>query len=191
MMKMTTAALVFAFLLGSLQAFAQAPESGAPLPPLKIEEKGEVLLQGDDIAFAPWSSEQQPGKVHILQYFGATRSDSKRFKPFTDLLEETFDRDKYHVTTIINLDAALWGTTGLVVSEVKDSKRKYPLSTMVLDEDGKGVDQWSLGKEGAGLAIVDGTGIVRLFTAEPMTDETLDGTVDLVRQHIEECVKIC
>ena len=175
----------------SISAVAQTPAPGEPLPPLRIEDRGELLLKDDAFTYAPWVGNLKAGTVHVVQYFGATRADSKRFQPLTDKLEQTFSREQYHVTTIINLDAALWGTSGLVVSEVEDSKRKYPLSTMVLDEDGKGVDQWSLGKEGAGLAIVDGKGIVRLFTAEPMTDANLDSTVDLVRQHIEECVKVC
>ena len=144
----------------ALAAGAQTPAPGSPLPPLRIAERGELLLAEDDISFAPWSTDSRPGKVHVLQYFGATRADSKRFKPFTDKLEQTFSREQYHVTTIINLDAAVWGTSGLVVSEVKDSKRKYPLSTMVLDEEGTGVETWQLGKEGAGLVIVDGRGIV-------------------------------
>ena len=102
--------------------------------------------------------------MHIVQYFGATRGDSKLFEPFTDRLRETFGDGKYHVTTIINLDAALWGTSGLVVSEVQDSKRKFPNSTMVLDEEGSGVNEWQLGKQGAGLAILDAKGTVLYFT---------------------------
>jgi YtfJ family uncharacterized protein len=175
----------------AVAAGAQTPAPGSPLPPLRIAERGELLLAEDDISFAPWSTDSRPGKVHVLQYFGATRADSKRFKPFTDKLEQTFSREHYHVTTIINLDAALWGTTGLVVSEVKDSKRKYPLSTMVLDEEGTGVETWQLGNEGAGLVIVDGRGIVRYFTPDAMTEETMNTSVELVRQHIEECVKVC
>ena len=75
------------------------------------------------------------------------------------------------MTTIINLDAALWGTTGFVVSEIKENKRKHPGSTLVLDEEGPGAVQWQLGEKGAGLAILDDQGIVRYFTTEPMSTE--------------------
>ena len=175
----------------SMSAVAQTPAPGEPLPPLLIEDRGELLMADDAFTYAPWAGKLQTGTVHVVQYFGATRSDSKRFKPLTDKLEQTFSRGQYHVTTIINLDAALWGTSGLVVSEVEDSKRKYPLATMVLDEDGNGKEQWDLGKEGAGLVIVDGKGIVQYFTAEPINEESLDMTVELVRKQIEECVKVC
>ena len=46
-------------------------------------------------------------------------------------------------------------------------------------------------KEGAGLVIVDGRGIVRYFTPDALSEEDMNTSVDLVRQHIEECVKVC
>ncbi len=172
-------------LIASSVALAQAPAVQSPLPALSITDRGELRLQDDEFSFTPWSSEQNPGKIHIVQYFGGTKSDSEIFKPFTNLLEENFGLGTYHVTTIINLDAALWGTTGFVVSEIKESKRKYPLSTLVLDENGSGATQWQLGEKGAGLAILDDQGIVRYFTTQTMSAEDLNASVDLVRAHIK------
>jgi YtfJ family uncharacterized protein len=190
-MRLTTALLTLFFALLQVPASAQSPTAGSPLPPLKIEDRGEILLQGDDFSFAPWSSEQQPGKVHILQYFGATRSDSKRFKPFTDLLEQTFAQGQYHVTTILNLDAALWGTSGLVVSEVKDNKRRYPGSTMVLDENGTGVEAWELGDDGTGLVIMDAQGTVQYFTRGNLDEGQMQSSLELVKNHVEACEEAC
>lgn len=172
-------------------AFSQTPAPAAPLPPLVIDDRGELLLDNDSFSYAPWSAEANPGKVHIVQYFGATRGDSKLFEAFTDRLEETFEQGQYHVTTIINLDAALWGTSGLVASEVQDSKRKYPHSTMVLDEEGIGVKQWQLGKNGAGLAILDAKGVVHYFTGEGMNEEQITSSVALVKEQIDACLKLC
>lgn len=179
--------VIFSMLLmiatGTTQA--EAPTVQSPLPPLSITDRGELTLEDNKFSYTPWGSEHNPGKVHIVQYFGGTKSDSKIFKPFTDLLQETFRADTYHVTTIINLDAALWGTSGFVVSEVKENKRKFPLSTMVLDEDGAGVATWQLGKLGAGLVILDSQGIVRYFTTEAMSAEEMRGSVELVRSNID------
>jgi len=172
-------------------AFSQAPAPASPLPPLVIDDRGELLMENDSFSYAPWSAEANPGKVHIVQYFGATRGDSKLFEAFTDRLRETFEQDQYHVTTIINLDAALWGTSGLVVSEVQDSKRKYPNATMVLDEEGTGVEQWQLGKGGAGLAILDAKGTVHYFTREGMTEADINSSVALVKEQIDACLKFC
>lgn len=179
---MTKHFLIFVtlFFTASL-GYAQSPFLDGPLPSLMIEERGEIVLEGDDFSFRPWNSEQAPSKVHILQYFGATQSDSELFKPFIDALQESLTPGTYHVTTIINLDAAMWGTTGFVVSEVKTNKRNFPEATIVLDEDGVGVKQWQLGKVGAGLVIVDGLGVVRHFSTEAMNGQQVDQYVALVQ----------
>ena len=185
--------LLLSVLLLSVSALTSAgtPAAEGPLPPLVITDRGELLLENDDFSYAPWSAEKNPGKVHIVQYFGATRGDSKLFQPFTDLLRETFGDGKYHVTTIINLDAALWGTSGLVVSELQDSKRKFPNSTMVLDEEGSGVTEWQLGKQGTGLVILDPKGTVLYFTQDALNEQDMTQSVELVREQIEACLKFC
>jgi YtfJ family uncharacterized protein len=172
-------------LISCATAWAQPPELQAPLPALDIADRGEIQYQDNEFSFTPWNSGNNPGKVHIVQYFGGTKGDSKIFEPFTDLLQETFELGTYHVTTIINLDAALWGTTGFVVSEVKENKRKHPGSTLVLDEEGTGAVKWQLGDKGAGLAILDEQGIVRYFTTVPMSTEELSTSLDLVRANID------
>ena len=169
----------------STLAFAQAPLVDSPLPALTIADRGELLMEKGDFSFRPWSTEHNPGKVHIVQYFGATKSDSELFKPFTDLLQDSLGVGKYHVTTIVNLDAAVWGTSSFVISELKSNKRKYPLSTIVLDQEGSGIGRWKLGEEGAGLAIIDQEGVVRYFTKTPMTDAEMDASLDLVKARVD------
>lgn len=179
--------LLLAVLLGwASLAYGQGPVTSAPLPPLTIAERGEMIMEGDEFNFVPWSSDKDPGKVHILQYFSGTISHRDLFSPFTDLLQAELDYTKYHVTTIINLDRALWGTTGFVVSELKDSKRKYPRATMVLDEDGIGVEQWQLGKQGSVLAIVDNDGVVQFVSHGPLDESQMQASLELVRAEILE-----
>ncbi len=152
----------------SLTAFAEAPAVDRPLSPLVIEDRGELVLKGDDFDYRPWRSDRQPGPVHVLQYFAGTKSASETFAPFTDHLQERLEPGSYHVTTVINLDAALWGTTGFVVSELEDNKRRYPDATMVLDAEGLGASVWQLGKKGALLAIMNADGTVRFLSREPL-----------------------
>ena len=173
------------FLCLNRATLAQSLDATAPLPPLTIADKGELLLAGEDFSFAEWNSNTNPGKVHVLQYFAGTMGDSKIFEPFTDLLQEKLDYRHYHVTTIINLDASLWGTTGFVVAEVKASKKKFPQATIVLDAEGTGADIWGLGKKGAVLAILDKDGIVRFLTREPLSPEQMDSSLELVRSQID------
>ena len=164
---------------------AAQPALESQLPVLSLDEMGELTYQGDDFKFVPWSSADQPGTVHVIQYFNATMGDSETFKPLTDLLEKNFEPGTVHVTTILNLDAAMWGTSGLVVSELKKNKLKHPGATMVVDEEGDGVKLWGLGNDGAGLAITDEQGKVKYFTTEPLSPEEINATLALIRANID------
>lgn len=162
-------------------ALAGAPTVDTPLPPLSITERGELTMSGDEFTFVPWRSDVNPGKVHVIQYFGATMSDSEIFKPFTDLLEKSVPPGTVHVTTVLNLDAALWGTTGFVMSELEKNKRIHPQATMVVDDKGQGVVEWDLGKTGTGFVVMDSKGIVKYFTRQAMNEAELASVMDIVR----------
>lgn len=174
------ALMTVALCAAALAANAEPPGTDGTLPRLVISDRGELVMNGDDFDYATWSSDRSPGTVHVLQYFAGTMSASKTFEPFTDALQ-SLEPGTVHVTTIINLDAATWGTSGFVVSELKKNKKKHPEATMVLDEDGIGVEHWNLGKEGAGLFIVDTQGKVLFFSRDALTDEELQGNLDLIR----------
>jgi len=170
---------VLALCSGATQA--AAPTIGAPLPVLKITDRGELTMSGDKFSFVPWSSATNPGKVHIIQYFGATMGDRKVFEPVTDLLETSMEPGTVHVSTVLNLDAALWGTSGWVLSELEKNKKIHPEATMVVDEDGAGVAQWDLGEAGTGLIVMDDQGIVKYFSRKSLNEDELTSTMELIR----------
>jgi YtfJ family uncharacterized protein len=173
--------LCVACVLGSAGALAGVPKVGAPLPTLKIAERGELTMSGDDFSYVPWTSETNPGKVHVIQYFGANLGDRDVFQPFTDLLQESVEPGAVHVSTVLNMDAALWGTTGFVLSELEKNKKMHPLATMVLDEEGTGVDTWELGEDGTGLIVMDDKGVVQYFKRSSLNEEERTSTLELIR----------
>jgi YtfJ family uncharacterized protein len=168
-------------LLLCTRVFAGTVALDAPLPLLDIAERGELTMNQEDFSFVPWRSDANLGKVQVFQYFGATMGDSEIFKPFTDLLQTSFEPDTIHVTTVLNMDAAMWGTTGLVISELEKNKKKHPTATMVIDDEGTGVQQWDLGKAGSGLIITDAKGIVKYFTREAMSEDDITAALSLLR----------
>ncbi len=184
MKKSRQIAFALALYFTTALCLAQVPQAEAPLPPLRIDERGELLLEGDEFSYRPWNSADHPGKVHVIQMINGTMSDSKLFEPFTDRLQEELESGSYHVTTVINLDAALWGTSGFVISELKKNKRKYPLATMVVDDEGIGARQWQLGDNGAGLFVVDRAGVVRFLALDALGEDELRSAVELVRSEI-------
>ena len=157
---------------------------GEPLPALTINERGELLLANDEFSFRPWSFSGAIGKVHVVQYMAARQGARDQTIPFTDRLESALPENSYHVTTVLNMDDALWGTTGFVMSSVKSSKKKYPDSTIVLDENGVGLETYGLQPKGATIVIMDGGGSVLYVKEGAMTAEEIDSTLELMRQHI-------
>lgn len=173
--------LALILIVAGVSAHAAKPVTDARLEPLAIDKHGALQLDGDKVTYSPWRSDAATDKVHVIQYLAATKSASEIYKPLTDALQTTFEPGTLLVTSIINLNAALWGTSGFVMSEVKKNKRKHPESIMVLDKAGQGAQQWELGKKGSALLIVDKTGVVKFFTTTDMDDTQLASTLALLK----------
>ena len=120
------------------QAATAAVPVGEPLPAIAITEKGELVLsEPDKVHYKDWVTSDLAGRVHVLQYLAGRLSTPKINKPFTDRLGELhLESRHYHVTTIINLDDTLFGTSAIVASQLKRNKRKYPASSIVADKHG-------------------------------------------------------
>ncbi len=177
--------LLAMLLLVSAPAWATSIEVGKPLPDLAIEDRGELLLVGDDeFDFQPWNASTPVGKLHVLQYMAGTLKAREYTQPFTDALQEAFPEGNYHVTTVINLDDALWGTGGFVVGEVKSSKKQFPLSTIVLDEDGAGRESWKLDKKSAAVVVMDESGTVIFLNQGEMSSELIESTLAIIAERL-------
>ncbi len=173
-------------LLVSSTASGNGLQVGQAPPDLTIADRGELLLEDDKFSYQPWQLPHALGKVHVLQYMAARSASRDKTKPFTDRLQKEFHFGSYHVTTVINLDDALWGTSVFVVGEVKSSKRKYPASTIVLDEEGTGLETWQLQSKNAAIIVMDPGGSVLYLKEGAMSDEEIDSTVELIRQNLTE-----
>lgn len=171
--------------LFTAQVMAAAPVVDAALPALSIDDKGELQIVGDEVEYTPWSTQNKAGQVHIIQYLAATKSASEIFKPLTDKLQTSFEPGTIEVTTVINLKAAMWGTSGFVASEVKKNKLEHPESAMVLDKKGTGASEWELGKKGPGLLIVNREGIVKFFATEALSPVDVDSVIALIKSLLE------
>ncbi len=155
---------------------------GNPLPTLHVDDRGELLLEGEEFDYAPWTLPATTDKLHVLQYMAGTMGASKLNEPFTDRLQE-LPQGGFHVTTVVNLGDALWGTKGFVVSEVKKSKRKFPESTMVLDEDSVGPKTWNIQNDSSAIVIIGTDGLVRYLKDGPMSEAEIESALELVRTH--------
>jgi YtfJ family uncharacterized protein len=162
---------------------AAALQKGESLPPLAIERLGEILVEGDDTRYTPWDSAGLDGqRVQVLQYLAARTSARALNKPFTDRLERSgIPLDRYHVTTIVNLDDALFGTRGFVISELEKNKRRYHRSTIVADEAGQGLGAWRLGKGSSAIIILGADARVLFFREGAMSEAEIEEALEMVR----------
>ncbi len=165
-------------------AFGGDVPVGGRLPDLSIAERGELVLTGEDVGYRTWTYPQQPGKVHVLQYMAATRAASNINQAFTDRMKTDLPKGSFLSTTILNLDEALWGTGGLVASELKSNKKQFPGAVLVADENGTGLSQWQLEKESSAIVITDPAGVVRYFKQGAMSDTEIESALEMVRQYI-------
>jgi len=171
----------------ALPAWSSNIQIGKPLPELSIDDRGELILLGEDkISYRAWQSAEHPQKIHVLQYLAGTRKARRQTRAFTDRLEEALPKGSYQFTTVINLDDAIWGTGGFVIGEVKSSKRKYPDSTIVLDEEGTGLQTWQLLEKSSAIVVIDETGTVLYLKQGTMSEDEIETTVELIRQQITE-----
>lgn len=171
--------LGLAFLLAPV---AQALQAGDNLPTLQVEKPGEILIENGERSFRPWQSGALEDRLHIVQYMAARMSARNLSKPFTDRLETSgIPYSRYHISTVVDLDDALFGTRGMVLSELEKNKRKYALSTIVADESGRGRELWGLEESSSAVIILDTAGRVLYFHQGKMQEDDIQRALALVR----------
>jgi len=165
---------------------------GKPLPALQINEDGELLLSSDNFSFAAWDSKVLGGdgskpRVHTLQYVAGRQKASDLNKPLTDTLAEmNFPLEKHLVTTIVNIDDAMWGTAGFVSAELESKKRLYKHSSIVADKKGDGQKTWELSKKNSAIAIVSSRGEVLFFKEGALNAKEIDTVLGIITEQIGE-----
>jgi hypothetical protein len=172
--------LLLALLGVAVQARAFQP--GDTLPPLRVEELGELHLDGEAFSYTPWQSDALAGKVQVVQYMAARQSAKSLNEPFTDRLRDSgIPDERFHVTTIVNLDDAMFGTRGFVVGELEKNKKRYFRSSIVADAHGLGLKAWRLAPKSSAIILLGPDARVRFFREGAMTPAEIEQALQIVR----------
>ncbi|WPC73799.1 YtfJ family protein [Vibrio porteresiae] len=175
-------------LLAALPLFASAHtlSIGKPLPPVQVNQLGEIVLKQTNASFQTWSTEEMKGKVHIIQAI-AGRSGAKAMnQPLMKAITRAeFDPNQYQTTTIINQDDAIWGTGSFVKSSAISGKEEFPWSSVVLDEQGKVAHQWQLKPESSAIIVQDKQGNVLFVKEGALSEHEIEVVIHLVSTHLE------
>jgi len=96
----------------SINAFAHNIQPNQLLANVTVSDKGEITLNGNDVAYKSWSSTALPGKVRVIQHIAGRSAAKEKNQAMIEAIKAAhFNQAKYQTTTIINADDAVvgWG----------------------------------------------------------------------------------
>ncbi|MGR5068003.1 MULTISPECIES: YtfJ family protein [Vibrio] len=183
-MKTKTLLSVFIALTPSL-ALATNLKLGETVPAAKVNAYGEIVLQGEGVAYQPWATQHMLGKVRVIQAIAGRTSAKEMNAPLmTALIEAKLPQDSYQTTTIINQDDSIWGTGSFVKSSAQDSKKEFPWSSMVLDESGVIASSWALKEESSAIIVQDKQGKILFIKEGALSPNEINQVLGLIKQNI-------
>jgi len=154
--------MLLSAVMGSLisaNTFAHNIQPNQLLANVTVSDKGEITLNGNDVAYKSWSSTALPGKVRVIQHI-AGRSAAAHF-----------NQAKYQTTTIINADDAVVGTGMFVKSSAEKGKKENAHSQVILDDKSAVKNAWGLREKDSVIILLDKTGKVQFVKEGKLTDD--------------------
>ena len=177
--------LALAIACSPMFALAHNLSVGQPVPSIEVTNYGEIMVKDNDTNYQSWSSQDMLGKVRVIQAI-AGRSSSKELNAplMAAITAAKFPEDGYQTTTIINQDDAIWGTGSFVKSSAEDSKKEFPWSSMVLDEDGVVASAWQLAEESSAIIVQDKQGHVLFVKEGALNEDEVQQVLTLIKDNI-------
>ncbi|MGU3845277.1 YtfJ family protein, partial [Vibrio diabolicus] len=77
----TPSVLSLLLALAPILAFSHNLSVGQTSPSISIDTYGEMTLQGDDVAYQPWATQQMLGKVRVIQAIAGRSKAKERNAP--------------------------------------------------------------------------------------------------------------
>ena len=197
--------MVQAFLLISFfsQAYAEEIKIGEKIPEITIEKKGimtfdyeiknnQMACPGEmEITYRPWSTSELEGKVSTIYHLAARMGIEDINQPYIDALIKADLPDKlpesdYKTTTILNLDDAVWGTSGLASSKFTKSQEEFPYAYYVADLKGTAAEAWNLEKKNTAVIVIDKSNKVLFFKEGKLNDKDIASAVSKIKEALKE-----
>ena len=119
----------------SINAFAHNIQPNQLLANVTVSDKGEIPLDGNDVAYKSWSSTALPGKVRVIQHIAGRSAAKEKNQAMIEAIKAAhFNQAKYQTTTIINADDAVVATGMFVKSSAEKGKKENAHSQVILDD---------------------------------------------------------
>ncbi|MBF0240152.1 MAG: YtfJ family protein [SAR324 cluster bacterium] len=165
--------------------FAAKITVGEPLPKVSVSDAGKLVLTGDNIDYAKWSSAELTGKVRTVYHLAGSMGASKINEAYIEAVKTAdLSHEIYQTVTVLNLDDALWGTTGIVKGKINDKKKEFPTSEFVLDADATVRKAWGLEKDSSAVIVLDKEGKVLKFKDGKLSDAEIKDFVQTIKDNL-------
>ena len=158
----------------SVNAFAHNIQPNQLLANVTVSDKGEITLNGNDVAYKSWSSTALPGKVRVIQHIAGRSAAKEKNQAMIEAIKAAhFNQAKYQTTTIINADDAVVGTGMFVKSSAEKGKKENAHSQVILDDKSAVKNAWGLREKDSVVILLDKTGKVQFMKEGKLTDDEI------------------
>jgi YtfJ family uncharacterized protein len=173
-------------LFGSINGYAL--ELGGTLTDISIPSKGELILNEAKVDYRAWSTSTiSRGTPALIFHLAARMSSDKIIDPLRNRLEEEkFTPGSFQSISVVNIDDALWGTSGLVSSEMEKNKRAHPEAIMVADDASRGLTAWELQKGTVAVILLDVNGEIRYLKEGKLDSDDIETILSLLKTEIAQ-----
>ncbi len=189
-------------LLGAQIASAGTIKVGEKLPEITIKEKGVMIPEYDivedrmvfrkdgRISYQEWGSKELSGRIRTIYHLAARDGIDQINEPYIDALikaklPEALPDSPYKTITILNLDDALWGTSGIAGRRLEKSQREFPYACYVADEDGLAIKTWGLKEKESAVIVLDPEDRVIFFKEGKLNKEEIQTAVALIKSELK------
>ena len=162
----------------SVNVFAHNIQPNQLLANVTVSDKGEITLNGNDVAYKSWSSTALPGKVRVIQHIAGRSAAKEKNQAMIEAIKAAhFNQAKYQTTTIINADDAVVGTGMFVKSSAEKGKKENAHSQVILDDKSAVKNAWGLREKDSVIILLDKTGKVQFVKEGKLTDDEVKEVV--------------
>ncbi|WP_447527794.1 YtfJ family protein [Vreelandella sp. TE19] len=179
-------AFAAALWIGSTLAPAAAFEQGEPVTPVRVADRGELVLSDGALRYQAWDSAELSGHVGVVLHVAGRLSAKDLNTPIIEAIEAAdFPNERFQTTTIINTDDAVFGSAMFVRRSVESSKRDVPTVQFVVDESSAVQNAWNLERGGSAVVVHDDAGRVRFAKDGPLTLYEVNHVMELLHAMLE------
>ncbi|WP_319782571.1 YtfJ family protein [Oceanisphaera sp. IT1-181] len=151
-------------------------------PAVTVTNQGELILNNEQLSARNWQLSKGAGKVRLVQHIAGRSSAKELNAPLVRAITAAkLPRDRYQTVTIINVKDAIFGTSAFVRSSAESSKREFPWSSIVVDENGVVAQTWQLKAKSSSVVLLDQKGVVLFAKEGALTSEQIMEVMMLVR----------